>query len=155
MDFRFKYRRVGSFFIDLAIVKIFAQVGMDLYLGIVAYLGKGSGVSLSLNDTLALPALLSLYVMLLLVFIGVYLGYHWVCYSLLKTSLSRYLLGIKVVSNNGEPVTKSVYLKREFEKVVLCIVTVGLYAFYSAAQYLTFSKPPLHETRSQTKLIES
>ncbi|WP_257794100.1 RDD family protein [Vibrio salinus] len=146
---------MGSFILDLVIVKIFAQVGMDLYLGIVAYLGKGSGVSLSFTDSLALPVLLTLYIMLLLVFIGVYMGYHWVCYAFLKTSLSRYFLGLKVVSDKGQPLEKSLYMRREFEKIVWSVATLGLYVFYCGAQYLTFSNPPMHDKRNHTQVVES
>ncbi|MDC0612563.1 RDD family protein [Vibrio sp.] len=155
MDFKFKYRRAGTFIIDLAVVKIFAELGSGLYLGVIAYLGKGSGVSVSLTDSVALPVLLAIYVMLLLVFIGVYLGYHWLCLKLLGTSLSRYLLGVKVVSDKGAPLSHSAYLKREFDKVVWCIATLGIYALYSAAQYMTFSHPPLHDKKNHTQVVES
>lgn len=155
MGFKFKYRRMGSFLLDLVIVKIFAQVGIDLYLGIVAYLSKGSGTSLAFTDTLALPVLLCLYVMVLLVFIGIYMGYHWICYAFLKTSLSRYFLGLKVVSDEGLPLEAKTYMKREFEKILWSVATLGLYVFYSGAQYLTFSNPPLHDKRNHSQVVES
>lgn len=151
----FKYRRIGSFLIDLAIVRMFAQLGIQVYFAVVTYLGKGAGVSLSLNDTMSLPVLLLLSVMVLLLFIGAYVGYHWVCYKLLGNSLSRYFLHIQVVSDNDEPMTQRRYLKREFEKVLLCVTTVGLYLFYSGAQFVTFGYPPYHDKRNHTKVVDA
>ncbi len=90
-----------------------------------------------------------------LIFIGVYVGYHWVCYRFIGTSLSRYFLRVKVVSADGSAVSQSVYLKREFEKAVLCMATLGLYAFYSGAQFLAFSRAPLHDTRNNTKVVDA
>jgi hypothetical protein len=151
----FKYRRIGSFLIDLAIVRMFAQLGIQVYFGIVTYLGKGAGVSLSLSDNITLPVLLLLSVMVLLLFIGVYVGYHWLCYKLLGNSLSRYFLHIKVVSDNDEPMTQSRYLKREFEKVLLCVATVGVYLFYSGAQFVAFGYQPYHDKRNHTKVVDA
>ena len=141
--------------IDLAIVRMFAQIGIEIYFAVVAYLSKGTGMSLSLNSTMTLPLLLLLSVVALLVFIGIYVGYHWVCYKLLGNSLSRYFLHLKVVSTNGEPMTKSRYLKRELEKIVLCIATVGIYLFYSGAQFVTFGYLPYHDKRNNTQVVES
>lgn len=155
MNIGFKYRRIGSFMIDLAIVRMFAQIGIEVYFGIITFLGKGAGLSLSPESLLTLPILLLLSVIALLVFIGVYVGYHWLCYRLLGNSLSRYFLGLKVVSSYGEPMTRKRYLKREFEKMVLCIATVGVYLFYSAAQFITFGYPPYHDKRNNTQVVES
>ena len=151
----FKYRRIGSFLIDLAIIRMFAQLGIQVYFGVVTYLTKGTGVSLSPSDTMTLPVLLLLLVMVLLIFIGVYVGYHWLCYKLLGNSLSRYFLHIKVISDNDEPMTQGRYLKREFEKVLLCVATVGIYLFYSGAQFLTFGYPPYHDKRNNTKVVDA
>ncbi len=153
--FGYKYRRLGTFMIDLAIIRMFAQVAMNIYLGIVTYLGQGSGVSFSINDALALPILLGLYLSVLLIFIGVYVGYHWVCYRFIGTSLSRYFLRVKVVSTDNTPVSQSVYLRREFEKAVLCVATLGLYALYSGAQFFAFSRAPLHDTRNNTQVVDA
>jgi len=155
MNFSFRYRRIGAFMIDLAIIKMFAQIIVDIYFGVVAYLGKGAGVSLSLHDSIALPMLLLLLITVMLVFIGTYVGYHWMCYKLLGNSLSRYFLRLKVEMTDGSPMTASCYLKREFEKAVLCIATVGGYLFFSGAQFVAFGYPPLHEKRSNTMVVES
>jgi hypothetical protein len=155
MNLGFKYRRVGSFIIDLTIVRMFAQIAIELYFGVVAYLSKGTGLSLSLNSTITLPLLLLLSVITLLVFIAVYVGYHWICYKLLGNSLSRYFLRLQVISTEGEPITKSRYLKRELEKIVLCVATVGLYMFYSGAQFVSFGYPPYHDKRNNTQVVES
>lgn len=155
MNLGFKYRRVGSFIIDLAIVRMFAQIGIELYFGIVAYLSKGAGLSLSLNSSLTLPLLLLLSIVALLVFIGIYVGYHWVCYKLIGNSLSRYFLHLQVVSTDGEPITKNRYLKRELEKIVLCVATLGIYIFYSGAQFVSFGYLPYHDKRNNTQVIES
>lgn len=151
----FKYRRIGSFCIDMAIIKMFAQLVIQVWFGIIAYLGQGAGWSLSLNSTMTLPALLLISVMVLLLFIGTYVGYHWLCYKLLGNSLSRYFLHIKVVDNNDEPLSQSRYLKREFEKVSLCVATVGIYLFYSGAQFITFGYAPYHDRRSNTKVVDA
>jgi hypothetical protein len=93
--------------------------------------------------------------MVLLLFIGAYVGYHWLCYKLLGNSLSRYFLHIQVVSDNDKPMTQRRYLKREFEKVLLCVTTVGLYLFYSGAQFVTFGYPPYHDKRNHTKVVDA
>lgn len=155
MNIGCKYRRVGSFMIDLAIVKMFAQVAIELYFGVVAFLSKGAGLSLAPESMLTLPILLLLCVVALLLFLGVYVGYHWLCYRLLGNSLSRYFLRLQVVSNNGEPMTQKRYLQREFEKMALCIATVGVYLFYSAAQFIAFGYPPYHDKRNNTRVVES
>lgn len=151
----FRYRRIGSFLIDLAIVRMFAELGIQVYFGLVTYLGKGAGVSLSLGDNITLPVLLVLSVMVLLLFIGVYVGYHWICYKLLGNSLSRYFLHIKVVSDNGEPLTQNRYLKREFEKILLSVATLGIYLFYSGAQFVTFGYTPYHDKQNNTKVVDA
>ena len=154
MGFKLKYRRIGTFMIDMAIVQMFAMVGRDIYLGIIAYISDGTGVTLSLNDTMALPALLLLLMGLMALFIGVFMGYQWICYRLLGTSLSRYLLSVQVVSNDDQPLTKQRYLKREFNKIYLCVATLGLYPLYSGAQYLAFSNPPWHDRSNNTTVVE-
>ncbi|MCG6202624.1 RDD family protein [Psychromonas antarctica] len=154
MNIGFKYRRIGSFLIDLAIVRMFAQIGIGIYLGIVAYLSKGAGLSLSPESWMALPILLLLSVVVLLVFIGIYIGYHWLCYKLLGNSLSRYFLHLKVVSTDSREMTNRRYLKRELEKIVLCIATVGIYMFYSGAQFVAFGYLPYHDKRNKTKVVE-
>ena len=154
MGFKLKYRRIGTFMIDMAIVQMFAMVGRDIYLGIIAYISDGTGVMLSLNDTMALPALLLLLMGLMALFIGVFMGYQWICYRLLGTSLSRYLLSVQVVSNDDQPLTKQRYLKREFNKIYLCVATLGLYPLYSGAQYLAFSNPPWHDRSNNTTVVE-
>ncbi|PJC87583.1 hypothetical protein CSW98_00175 [Vibrio sp. HA2012] len=155
MNIGFKYRRIGSFMIDLAIVKMFAQLGIQVYFGVVVYLGQGTGVSLSPGDGTALPVLLLLVIAALLVFIGAYVGYHWLCYRLLGNSLSRYFLHLKVVSDDNEPMTQSRYLKREFDKVVFGVTTVGMYLFYSAAQFVAFGYPPYHDKRNHTRITQA
>ncbi|MCD9482669.1 hypothetical protein GLP25_05650 [Photobacterium phosphoreum] len=154
MGFKLKYRRIGTFMIDMAIVQMFAMVGRDIYLGIIAYLSDGTGITLSLNDTMALPALLLLLMGLMVLFIGVFMGYQWICYRLLGTSLSRYLLSVQVITIDDQPLTKQRYLKREFNKIYLCIATLGLYPLYSGAQYLAFSNPPWHDRTNHTTVVE-
>ncbi|OBU15203.1 hypothetical protein AYY19_05530 [Photobacterium aquimaris] len=155
MGFTLKYRRIGTFMIDMAIVQMFAMVGRDIYLGVIAYISKGTGMTLSLNDGIALPALLLLFIGLMLLFIGVFMGYQWICYRLLGTSLSRYLLSVQVVSTDDKPLTKQRYLKREFNKIYLCVATLGLYPLYCGAQYLAFSNPPMHDRTNHTTVVES
>ncbi|CEO38716.1 hypothetical protein C0Z01_06835 [Photobacterium kishitanii] len=154
MGFKLKYRRIGTFMIDMAIVQMFAMVGRDIYLGVIAYISDGTGMTLSLNDSIALPALLLLFIGLMLLFIGVFMGYQWICYRLLGTSLSRYLLSVQVVSTDDKSLTKQRYLKREFNKIYLCVATLGLYPLYSGAQYLAFSNPPMHDRTNHTTVIE-
>ncbi|BAX53575.1 RDD family protein [Photobacterium damselae subsp. piscicida] len=146
MNFALKYKRIGTFLIDLSIVQMFVMVAQDLYLGIIAYISKGTGAKISLNDAMALPTLLALI-------IGIYMGYQWLCFRLLGTSLSRYLLSVKVVSTDGKTLTKERYLKREFNKIYLCVATLGLYALYSGAQFLAFSHLPWHDKKNHTTVV--
>ncbi|OEF26923.1 RDD family protein [Vibrio rumoiensis] len=154
MSFKHKYKRVGTFVIDLAIVQMFAMIARDIYLGVLAYASQGSGVSVSFNDTLALPVLLLIIVGVMLITIGVYMGYHWICYRLLGNSFSRYFLRLSVESTNDQPMNQSRYLKREFQKIYLSVATLGLYVLYSGAQFLTHSNPPWHDRKFDTNVIE-
>ncbi|KAB1181837.1 RDD family protein [Photobacterium damselae] len=153
MNFALKYKRIGTFLIDLSIVQMFVMVAQDLYLGIIAYISKGTGAKISLNDAMALPTLLALIIGIMMLFIGIYMGYHWLCFRLLGTSLSRYLLSVKVVSTDGKTLTKERYLKREFNKIYLCVATLGLYALYSGAQFLAFSHLPWHDKKNHTTVV--
>ncbi|ENO8808421.1 TPA: RDD family protein [Photobacterium damselae] len=153
MNFALKYKRIGTFLIDLSIVQMFVMVAQDLYLGIIAYISKGTGAKISLNDAMALPTLLALIIGIMMLFIGIYMGYQWLCFRLLGTSLSRYLLSVKVVSTDGKTLTKERYLKREFNKIYLCVATLGLYALYSGAQFLAFSHLPWHDKKNYTTVV--
>ncbi|HIF9501551.1 TPA: RDD family protein [Photobacterium damselae] len=153
MNFALKYKRIGTFLIDLSIVQMFVMVAQDLYLGIIAYISKGTGAKISLNDVMALPTLLALIIGIMMLFIGIYMGYQWLCFRLLGTSLSRYLLSVKVVSTDGKTLTKERYLKREFNKIYLCVATLGLYALYSGAQFLAFSHLPWHDKKNHTTVV--
>lgn len=153
MRFSLKYKRLGAFIIDLSIVQMFAQIVSDIFLGSFSYLGKELGLKLSVNDAMALPVILTFYISILLIFIGIYVGYHWVCFRYVGNSLSRYFLGLRVVTLDGNLPTKRIYLKREFEKAVLTIATIGAYPLYSAAQYFTHSKAPWHDNRNETKVV--
>ncbi|AWK81502.1 TPA: RDD family protein [Photobacterium damselae] len=153
MNFALKYKRIGTFLIDLSIVQMFVMVAQDLYLGIIAYISKGTGAKISLNDAMALPTLLALIIGIMMLFIGIYMGYQWLCFRLLGTSLSRYLLSVKVVSTDGKTLTKERYLKREFNKIYLCVATLGLYALYSGAQFLAFSHLPWHDKKNHTTVV--
>ncbi|UKA26280.1 RDD family protein [Photobacterium damselae subsp. damselae] len=153
MNFALKYKRIGTFLIDLSIVQMFVMVAQYLYLGIIAYISKGTGAKISLNDAMALPTLLALIIGIMMLFIGIYMGYQWLCFRLLGTSLSRYLLSVKVVSTDGKTLTKERYLKREFNKIYLCVATLGLYALYSGAQFLAFSHLPWHDKKNHTTVV--
>ncbi|ARR49672.1 hypothetical protein ETN89_10915 [Photobacterium damselae subsp. damselae] len=153
MNFALKYKRIGTFLIDLSIVQMFVMVAQDLYLGIIAYISKGTGAKISLNDAMALPTLLALIIGIMMLFIGIYMGYQWLCFRLLGTSLSRYLLSVKVVSTDGKTLIKERYLKREFNKIYLCVATLGLYALYSGAQFLAFSHLPWHDKKNHTTVV--
>jgi len=155
MEFKQKYKRLGCFVIDIAIVQMFATLGRDIYLGVVAYASQGTGTTVSLADAAALPVLLTLIVGVMLVTIGVYMGYHWVCYRLLGNSFSRYFLRLEVVTQDGQSLTQSCYLRREFQKIYLSIATLGIYVLYSGAQYLTFGYKPWHDKKFATQVVES
>ncbi len=148
-----KFKRTGAFVIDLSIAKMFTQVLVGAVMAIMSVGVKSGGLveSLNLNDPAALPLLLALYVFILMLFIGIYVGYHWVCYRFLSNSLARYFLRLKVVALEDEtqPVTINTYLTREFYKICLSLCTLGIYPAYSAAQYYTFSRLPYHDKKMQ------
>lgn len=154
MSLKYKYKRIGCFVIDLAIVQMFGTIARDIYLGMVAYASQGSGLTLSFEDNIALPAILLMIIGIMLVTIGVYMGYHWLCYRLLGTSFSRYFLRLSVESANDQAMTKSRYLKREFQKIYLTIATLGLYALYSGVQFVSFGHAPWHDKKFETKVEE-
>ncbi|MBD1575463.1 MULTISPECIES: RDD family protein [Vibrio] len=154
MSFKQKYKRTGSFVIDLAIVQMFAKIASEIYSGVLAYASQGTGVSVSFHDAIALPVLLLIIISVLFITIGVYMGYHWLCYRLLGNSFSRYFLRLSVESLTDEPMTQSRYLKREFQKIYLSVATLGGYVLYSGAQYLTHSNPPWHDKKFSTTVVE-
>ena len=141
--------------IDLAIVQMFASIAGNIYLGVIAYLSQGAGISVAFDSAIALPILLLIIVGVMLAVIGVFMGYHWLCYRLLENSLSRYFLGLSVQSITNEPMTESRYLKREFQKSYLSVASLGLYALYSGVQYLTHTNPPWHDKKFSTTVVDS
>ncbi|MGO2321437.1 RDD family protein [Vibrio casei] len=154
MNFKHKYKRIGSFVIDLAIVQMFAMIVRDIYLGGLAYASQGTGVSVSFNDAIALPVILLVIIGVMLITIGVYMAYHWLCFRLLGNSFSRYFLRLSVVSVTNKSMTESRYLKREFQKIYLSVATLGLYVLYSGAQFLAHSNPPWHDKKFETNVVE-
>ncbi|MCG6268914.1 hypothetical protein [Vibrio furnissii] len=143
-----KFRRTGAFIIDVMVAKMFTQVVVTVLLAIVSGLFSHNTGGLSLNDTMALPVLLMLVILMLLVFIGIYLGFGAICFNLIGKSVGKYLLRV----DSGQwikPKDLSTYLTREKEKIVLFCATLGLYAAYSAIQLYMYDVEPLHETRAR------
>lgn len=155
MSLALKYRRAGAFIIDMSIVQMFALVAKEVYLSIVSTVSHGIGFNFSLNDNIALPVLLLWMIGMMLIVIGIYMGYHALCYKLLGNSLSRYFLSLKVESRHQVEFDRSHYLKREFDKIFMTIATLGFYALYAGAQYIAHSNPPWHDKKYQTQVVES
>ncbi|WP_044362509.1 hypothetical protein [Vibrio fluvialis] len=146
-----KFRRTGAFIIDAMVAKMFTQVVVTVLLAVVTGLFSEKTGGLSLNDTMALPVLLLIVLLMLLVFIGIYLGFGAICFNLIGKSLGKYLLRV----DSGQwikPKDLSTYLSREKEKIVFFCATLGLYAAYSAIQLYMYDVEPLHETRARKKL---
>lgn len=154
MSFKHKYKRVGAFVIDMAIVQMFAMIVRDIYLGVLAYASQGTGAHFSFNDAIALPVLLMIIIGVMFVTIGVYMAYHWISYRLLSNSFSRYFLRLSVESTSDEPMTEARYLKREFQKIYFSVATLGLYILYNGAQFLAHSHPPWHDKKNSTTVVE-
>lgn len=143
-----KFRRTGAFVIDLMIAKMFTQVVLSVLALLASNLWSGQVEGFSLNDDIALPVLLALVVIMLLTFIGIYLGYCAVCYKMINKSLGKYLLQVEN-SRGIEQLDLSSYLSREKEKIVYFFASLGLYAVYSAIQLYMYDKEPLHEVHAQ------
>lgn len=143
-----KFRRTGAFVIDLMIAKMFTQVALSVLALLVSGLWSDKVTGLSLNDDVALPLLLAAVVIMLLIFIGIYLGYCTVCYKMINKSLGKYLLQVEN-SRGNRHLDLSSYLSREREKIVYFCATLGLYAVYSAIQFYVYDREPLHETHAQ------
>ncbi|CAM2859659.1 RDD family protein [Vibrio mytili] len=143
-----KFRRTGAFVIDLMIAKMFTQVVLTVLALLISSIWSTGLEGFSLNDDIALPILLALVLGMLLVFIGVYLGYCAICFKLLGKSLGKYLLQVNS-SNNEVHRNLSAYLSREREKMVYVLATLGLYAAYSAIQFYMYDREPLHEIHSR------
>jgi hypothetical protein len=143
-----KFRRTGAFVIDLMIAKMFTQVVLSVLALLASNLWIGQIKGFSLNDDIALPILLAIVVFMLLIFIGVYLGYCAVCYKMINKSLGKYLLQVE---GSGEMAQSdlSSYLSREKEKIVYFFATLGLYAAYSAIQFYMYNREPLHEINAR------
>lgn len=154
MSFKHKYKRVGAFVIDMAIVQMFAMIARDIYLGVLSYASQGTGVAFSFNDAVALPVLLMIIVGVMFITIGVYMGYHWLCYRLLKNSFSRYFLRLSVESTSDDPMTESRYLKREFQKIYFSVATLGIYVLYNGAQFLAHNHKPWHDKKFSTQVVD-
>lgn len=143
-----KFRRTGAFVIDLMIAKMFTQVALSVLAFLVSGLWSDKVTGLSLNDDIALPVLLAAVVIMLLIFIGIYLGYCTVCYKMINKSLGKYLLQVEN-SRGNRHLDLSSYLSREREKIVYFCATLGLYAVYSAIQFYVYDREPLHEIHAQ------
>lgn len=143
-----KFRRTGAFVIDLMIAKMFTQVALSVLALLVSGLWSDKVTGLSLNDDVALPLLLAAVVIMLLIFIGIYLGYCTVCYKMINKSLGKYLLQVEN-SRGNRHLDLSSYLSREREKIVYFCATLGLYAVYSAIQFYVYDREPLHEIHAQ------
>lgn len=143
-----KFRRTGAFVVDLMIAKMFTQVVLSVLALLASNLWSGQVEGFSLNDDIALPVLLALVVIMLLTFIGIYLGYCAVCYKMINKSLGKYLLQVEN-SRGIEQLDLSSYLSREKEKIVYFFASLGLYAVYSAIQLYMYDKEPLHEVHAQ------
>ncbi|SJL82476.1 RDD family protein [Vibrio palustris] len=155
MSVKEKFKRTGAFVIDFSIVKMFAQVLIGgVYYAIMGFSSKHqTGGLISLNSDAALPILLALSVLILVLFIGIYVGYHWVCYRFLGNSLARFFMRANVVSRvDGNPLDKRTYFEREFYKISLCVGTMGLYALYSGAQYYSTGNAPYHDNRCSARV---
>ncbi len=103
---------------------------------------------------IALPALLLLFIGLMLLLVGVFMGLSMDLSTLIRNVIISYLLSVQVVSTDDKPLTKQRYLKREFNKIYLCVATLGLYPLYSGAQYLAFSNPPKHDRTNHTTVVD-
>ncbi|MFV0450619.1 MAG: hypothetical protein ACK5MF_19645 [Vibrio sp.] len=136
-----KFRRTGAFVIDVMIAKMFTQVVLSVLALLMAGIFSDKVGGLSLNDDLALPILLLIVLVMLLVFVGIYLGFCSISYRLIGKSLGKYLLRI---DSGIERKDLSSYIAREKQKIVLCLATLGVYAAYSAIQLYMFDKEPLH-----------
>lgn len=136
-----KFRRTGAFVIDVMIAKMFTQVVLSVLALLVTGIFSDKVGGLSLNDDLALPILLLIVLAMLLIFLGIYLGFCSISYKLIGKSLGKYLLRI---DSGGERKDLSAYIAREKQKIVLCIATLGIYAAYSAIQLYMFDREPLH-----------
>ncbi|WPC74986.1 RDD family protein [Vibrio porteresiae] len=156
MSIKEKFKRTGAFVIDFQIVKMFAQVLIGgVYYAIMGISSRHPDYQglISSTGNAALPLMLAICVFILLLFIGMYLGYHWVCYRYLGNSLARFFLKVSVVSRvDGSPVDKKTYFEREFYKIALCLCTLGLYALYSGSQYYAFGRKPYHDNRYSTEV---
>nr|WP_321281558.1 hypothetical protein [uncultured Vibrio sp.] len=143
-----KFRRTGAFVIDLMIAKMFTQVVLSVLAFLVSSLWSDKVTGFSLNDDMALPILLATVVIMLLTYIGIYLGYCAVCFKMINKSLGKYLLQVKN-SRGIAQLDLSSYLSREKEKIVYFLATLGLYAAYSAIQFYMYDREPLHEVHAQ------
>lgn len=145
-----KFRRTGAFIIDLMVAKMFTQAVMSVLMVVVAGVFADKSGGMSLNDNMALPVLLLIILAILLIFIGIYLGFSTLCFNLIGKSLGKYLLRV----DSGQwikPKDLSTYLSREKEKIVFFCATLGLYAAYSAIQLYMYDVEPVHETRARQK----
>ncbi len=143
-----KFRRTGAFVIDLMIAKMFTQVALSVLTLLASALWSSNDSGLSLSDDIALPILLAVIVIMLLIFIGIYLGYCAVCYRTINKSLGKYLLQVETSLGNTQ-MDLSSYLSREKEKIVYFCASLGLYAAYSAIQLYVYDREPLHEIHAQ------
>lgn len=150
MNILFKYRRIGAFMIDLAIVQMFTQLAHNAFIFMLSFLTLKSHLSLALSNTLALPILLFICIILLLIFIGLFVIYHWLCFQYLGVSLGKWMLGLTVMDENGSPLPLANYIKREYEKIIFFTSSLTFYGFYSIAQFISFSREPLHGRRSNS-----
>ncbi|EGD2940136.1 RDD family protein [Salmonella enterica] len=150
MNILFKYCRIGAFMIDMAIVQMFTQLAHNVFIMILKLLALKRYLILPFSNNLALPLLLFICVILLLIFTGLFVIYHWICFRCLGVSLGKWILGLNVMDTNGYSLSLTSYTKREYEKVALFTTSLTFYGLYSIAQFITFSREPLHGRRSNS-----
>lgn len=150
MSILFKYCRIGAFMIDMSIVQMFTQLAHNAFIMIFKTLTLKSHLILPLSNNLALPVLLFICIVLFLIFTGLFVIYHLICFRCLGVSLGKWILGLKVMDKNGYSLSLTSYTKREYEKVVLFTTSLTFYGLYSIAQFITFSREPLHGRRSNS-----
>ncbi len=133
-----KWRRIGTFVIDNAVVSMFYQI-IAVFFSFYIYF--------TLSNIIIDMFVLIFYIVL---YIAVAMLYNFLSYKYAKWPLGKMILRVHVLGNDGQRLSTKMYMKREFLKYYLMFLTLFLYYFYSIYLVIFKNKQSYHEKKTNS-----
>lgn len=133
-----KWKKVGTFVIDMSIIGMFYQVAMYF----VTYF-----IHPELKNIVYDGAVFILY---MLIYIAIATLYQLVSFKLLKQSMGHYFLRLKVCNIDKSERTMNQVFKREFHKYYMLFVTLFTYELYCFYLVVFKNQPTLLDKKFNT-----